>query len=105
MYLGFHDLIVETLPGVVVSVDTVDASIGYGAKRFGCNGWGLAAVTPYSTWVSLTLLRGADLADPEGLLVGASKMRHVKLSSVEQLALHRDAIRTLVRAAATLHEQ
>ncbi len=103
VYLGLHRLIIEALPDVVNSVDTVDASVGYGAHQYGYNGWGMAAVTPFAKWVSLTLLHGADLADPDGLLTGTSKMRHVKLTHPDELAANRDAILALVRAASTLH--
>jgi hypothetical protein len=49
-------------------------------------------------------LRGALLDDPEGLLEGATLMRHVKLRSTEQFAACRDAIKRLVEAAAKLNE-
>lgn len=44
VYLALHTLVIETLPDVTCSVDTVDASIGYGAHQYGYNGWGLAAL-------------------------------------------------------------
>ena len=103
VYLGLHLLIIEALPDVVNSVDTVDASVGYGAHQYGYNGWGMAAVTPFAKWVSLTLLHGADLADPEELLSGTSRMRHVKLTRPDELAANREAIIALVRAASELH--
>ncbi|MDN5683799.1 DUF1801 domain-containing protein [Corynebacterium glyciniphilum] len=94
----------EALPDVMNSVDTVDASIGYGAHQYGYNGWGMAAVTPYKKWVSLTLLHGADLEDPSALLTGTATMRHVKLASEEEFEANRAAIIALVRSAAELHE-
>ncbi|MBK7820474.1 MAG: DUF1801 domain-containing protein [Tessaracoccus sp.] len=103
VYLELHRLIVEALPEVTNSVDTVDASIGYGAHQYGYNGWGMAAVTPFAKWVSLTLLHGADLADPDALLTGTSKMRHVKLKHPEELAAARGPIARLIVAAAELH--
>lgn len=104
IYLGLHQLVTETLPDVMNSVDTVDASIGYGAHQYGYNGWGMAAVTPYKKWVSLTLLHGADLEDPSELLTGTATMRHVKLASEEEFEANRAAIIALVRSAAELHE-
>ncbi|WP_145942483.1 DUF1801 domain-containing protein [Corynebacterium glyciniphilum] len=104
IYLGLHQLVTEALPDVVNSVDTVDASIGYGAHQYGYNGWGMAAVTPYKKWVSLTLLHGADLEDPSALLTGTATMRHVKLASEEEFEANRAAIIALVRSAAELHE-
>jgi hypothetical protein len=104
VYLGLHQLVMGALPDVVNSVDTVDASIGYGARQYGYDGWGMAAVTPYKRWVSLTLLHGADLEDPSGLLSGTARMRHVKLAGEEELEANRAAIIALVRRAAELHE-
>lgn len=104
LYLEAHRLVLETVPGIRYSVDCVDGEIGYGARQFGYNGWGMAAVTPYTKWVSVTFLRGARLDDPDGLLEGATLMRHVKLRSVEQWAARRDAIKRLLEAAALLSQ-
>lgn len=103
VYLGLDELIRETLPDATCSVDTVDASIGYGAHQYGYNGWGLAAVTPFGKWVSLTLLDGARLDDPAGLLTGTAVMRHVKLSDPAELDAHRREIQELILRAAALH--
>ncbi|MEZ5090308.1 MAG: DUF1801 domain-containing protein [Micropruina sp.] len=102
-YLALHDLVISALPDVASSVDRVDASIGYGAHQYGYNGWGLAAVTPFGKWVSLTLLQGSRLDDPEGLLTGTTTMRHVKLRDPESVRTHRDALRALLLAAAALN--
>ncbi|MFT3889726.1 MAG: DUF1801 domain-containing protein [Arachnia sp.] len=104
VYLALHDLVVETLPDVKVSVDTVDASIGYGAHQYGYNGWGLAALTPFTKWVSLTLLQGAHLEDPEGLLTGTTTMRHVKVASLVELVSASTGISTLIDRAGQLIE-
>jgi len=104
LYLGAHRLVLEAVPGVRYSVDCVDGEIGYGARQFGYDGWGMAAVTPYTKWVSVTFLRGARLDDPDGLLEGATLMRHVKLRSVEQFAASRDAIRRMLKAAVHVNE-
>ena len=103
VYLALHALVVETLPDVVNSVDEVDASIGYAARQYGYNGWGMAAVTPFSKWVSLTIMKGAELDDPEGLLGGTASMRHVKLASVDELEGKRDGIAALLLAASRAH--
>jgi len=103
LYLELHDLVLATLPDVVASVDTIDAAIGYGARQYGYDGWGLAAVTPFSSWVSLTLLQGSRLDDPAGLLTGAATMRHVKLRGIDELEPVREAVRDLLCAAATLY--
>ncbi len=103
VYLAFHGLILEALPDVKVSVDTVDGMIGYGAHQYGYNGWGLGAVAPYSAWVSLHLFDGSRLEDPQGLLGGTAKMRHVKLGDPVKVGEQREGIIALVRAAALLH--
>lgn len=104
-YLALHRLVLEAVPEVEFSVDTVDASIGYGQHQYGYDGWGMAAVTPYTQWVSLTLLDGATLVDPEGLLEGTRQMRHVKPRSAARVADRRDALLALVRQAAALHQR
>jgi hypothetical protein len=63
----------------------------------------MAAVTPYTQWATLTLLAGAALDDPEHLLEGTRRMRHVKPRSAAQVADHHDALLALVRQAAALH--
>ena len=102
-YLALHDLVLGAVPDACFSVDEKDASIGYGKHQFGYNGWGMAAVTPYSRWVSLTLLHGSQLEDPEGLLIGTTMMRHLKPTSPDEVERHREAIESLVREAARLH--
>lgn len=104
-YLALHRLVLEAAPDAEYTVDTVDASIGYGQRQYGYDGWGMAAVTPYTRWVSLTLLDGAELADPEGLLEGTRQMRHVKPRSTAQVADRREALLALVRRAVVLHQE
>lgn len=100
LYLEAHRLVLEAAPGLTYSVDCVDAVIGYGARQFGYDGWGMGALTPYKGWVSLGLLRGAVLEDPDGLLEGTGELvRHVKLRSVEELQVRREALTRLLRAA------
>ncbi|MGA4669124.1 DUF1801 domain-containing protein [Propionibacteriaceae bacterium Y1923] len=99
-YLRLHELVLEALPDVRFSVDTVDHAIGYGAHQYDHNGWGMAALTPFGKWVSLTLLQGSRLDDPAGLLSGSTTMRHVKVSTPDEIAAARAAIIDLVRDAA-----
>ena len=104
VYLDTHRLVLEAVPDIRYAVDTVDAQIGYGARQFGYDGWGMAALAPYTNWVSLALLRGAELDDPDGLLEGTGRsVRHVKVRSTEQLAERREAIKRLLEAAARLN--
>lgn len=104
VYVKLHELVLEALPDVKHSVDTVDHAVGYGAHQYGYNGWGMAAVTPFGKWVSLTLLQGAKLDDPLGLLTGTSTMRHVKLSDPAKVDEHRAALHDLIIAASTLND-
>lgn len=104
LYLDAHHLVLQTLPGIAYSVDCTDAVIGYGARQYGYDGWGLAGLSPHTKWVNLYLMRGADIDDPEGLLEGkGKKMRHVKLRTLEEFAERRDAIRALLQAASRLN--
>jgi hypothetical protein len=100
LYLGAHRLVLEAVPGVRFEVDQKDGAIGYGARQFGYGGWGMAALSPHRGWVSLFLMRGAELADPDAVLEGGGKaMRHVKLRSTDDLAGKAAAIRSLLDEA------
>lgn len=101
VYLRAHALVVATLPDVRFSVDTVDAQIGYGARQYGYNGWGMAALAPFANWASLAFMVGSTLDDPDGLLEGSgAKVRHVKIRSAEQLATIREGLVRLIEQAA-----
>lgn len=102
-YLALHQLVLDVLPEVRFAVDTVDHSIGHGAHQYGYNGWGMAALTPFGKWVSLTLLQGAGLEDPAALLSGTSTMRHFKVSDPAAVGANRGAIGDLVLAASRFH--
>ncbi len=67
LYLNTHQLVLDTLPDVIYSVDCKDGMLGYGAKQYGYNGWGLAALAAHSKWVTLMFMLGVDLEDPEKL--------------------------------------
>ncbi|HZX45846.1 MAG TPA: DUF1801 domain-containing protein [Clostridia bacterium] len=104
LYLDTHMLILETLPDVAYSIDCDDGQMGYGARQYGYDGWGMAALSAHSKWVSLVFMRGTDLEDPNGLLEGTGKsIRHVKLRSPEQAKERRSALEELIRAASKLY--
>lgn len=84
-YLAVHRLVLAAVPDVGFSVDTVDAQVGYGAYQYGYNGWGMAALSPHSAWVTFFLMTGSRLPDPGGILEGSGAMRHLKLRSAEQV--------------------
>ncbi len=73
LYLNTHLLVLETLPDTVYSVDCQDGQVGYGARQYGYNGWGMAALSAHNKWVSLVFMRGADLEDSDRLLEGNGK--------------------------------
>lgn len=104
LYLDTHMLILESLPDVVYSIDCKDGQMGYGARQYGCDGWGMAALSAHSKWVSLVFMRGTSLEDPDGLLEGTGKnIRHVKLRSPEQAKERRSALRGLIKVEAKFH--
>ncbi len=100
LYLEMHRLVLDVVSDLRYSVDCLDAAIGYGARQFGYNGWGMAALAPHKSWVSLVFFRGTRLDDPDGLLEGTGALvRHVKLASLEELASRRESLTLLLRAA------
>lgn len=104
-YLELHRVVLQAAPGDLrYSVDEVDCSIGYAARQYGYNGWGMAAVTPYAKWVALTFLDGRLLPDPAGLLQGAAQMRHIRVSTAADVIDRSAEICELVRAAAALRQ-
>ncbi len=103
-YLALHSAVLDALPDVIYSVDEIDTVIGYGAHQYGYNGWGMAAISPFTKWASLTFFAGPRLNDPDKILQGTSRaMRHVKMSTPEEVTAHRDAITALVLGAATIN--
>ncbi len=102
-YLAVHQLVLDTLPEVRYAVDRTDAGIGYGARQYGYDGWGMAALAAHRAWVSLVFFRGTALDDPTGLLEGTgASVRHVKLKSLDELEVRRASIRGLLEEAARL---
>lgn len=74
---------------------------GYGARQYGYDSWGMAALSAHKTWVRLVFMQGAHLPDPAAMLEGTGgNMRHVKIRSAEQLAERRAALQALIEAAA-----
>jgi len=105
LYLDVHRLMLEILPRVIYSVDCKDGMLGYGARQYGYDGWGMTALAAHNKWVSLMFMLGADLEDPGRLLEGTGKkMRHVKIHSPEQFAEKRSALRALIENAAKLNQ-
>ena len=104
LYLDTHRLVVETIPDIEHSVDCKDAQVGYGARQYGHDGWGMAALSPFSKWVSLGFVRGKALDDPDRVLEGAgTTTRHLRLRSPEDLVRAAPSIRRFLKAAARLN--
>lgn len=104
LYLAVHAMVLEAVPDVRYQVDLVDASIGYGIRQFGYGGWGMASLSAHKGWVSLFLMKGVELPDPDGVLEGSGKLlRHVKLRSSESLEAHAASLRRLLVEASRHH--
>jgi hypothetical protein len=101
VYFEIHALLLETLPGVNYTIDLKDGMMGYGARQYGADGWGIAVLACHSRCVSLGFVHGASLADPSRILEGAGKkVRHLKIHTEAELGERRRAVRALIRAAA-----
>jgi hypothetical protein len=106
VYLGVHSLMSETFPDVRHAVDLTDGGIGYGARQYGYDGWGMAAVVPHRSWISLVLFKGGLLGDPDGVLEGTgAAVRHIKIRSVDELTSKREVIGRLLAEAARFYKQ
>ena len=98
--LALRALLHDTLPGIAETRARGDNGIGFGAKQYGADGWGIAAISVFRDWIDLGFLRGTELPDPTNLLEGTGKrLRHIKLHSVAELEKERAALRRLVIAA------
>lgn len=79
--------------------------MGYGARQYGYNGWGMAALSAHNKWISLVFMRGTDLEDNDRLLEDTGKkVRHVKRRSLEQFEEKRSALSRLIKAASKLNK-
>jgi hypothetical protein len=97
--LEVRALILRLVPDACEKVYVGWKNIGY--SRAGGMKDQFCAIGPQKTYVSLYFNRGADLADPSGLLEGAGKkMRHVKIRSAKDVRAK--ALASLIKAAAKL---
>ena len=105
LYLEMHRLVLDVLPDVKTSTDTVDGATGYGSRQYGYDGWGMAALMAHTRWVSLVFFRGNDLEDPTGLLEGTGKsVRHVKMRTADQIKEKLIELAALIKAASLINE-
>ncbi|MBO6919506.1 MAG: DUF1801 domain-containing protein [Rhizobiaceae bacterium] len=79
----------------VVRLGDKAASYGFGPKKMSeC----YCYIMPHTNWVNLGFYKGADIADPSGLLEGTgAKLRHIKIRSLDQC--ENEQIIQLIKAA------
>lgn len=66
----------------VVRLGDKAATYGVGPKKMS---EGYCYIMPHTNWVNLGFYKGADIADPSGLLEGTgAKLRHIKIRSLDQ---------------------
>jgi hypothetical protein len=89
-------LVLELLPGAEETVDTSANIIGYG---YGPGYKGMICTLIFSkSGVKLGLARGAELADPKGLLEGTGKVhRYVRVEAASDL--RKPGLKQLMKAA------
>jgi len=94
--LAARKLILELLPEAEETVDQSAAVVGYGYGP-GYKGT-ICTLILSKTGVKLGLARGAELADPKGLLEGAGKVhRYVRIETPSDLS--KPGLKALVKAA------
>ncbi|GEM_PF-699328 len=104
IFQKIHSLILEILPDIVHSIDCRDGMMGYGARQYGYDGWGMAALAAHKNWVSLMFMRGVELEDSKGLLEGTGKkMRHIKFKTRKEFEEKRNALEELIKEASNLN--
>lgn len=94
-----------TLPEISFEIDLTDGQIGYGAKQYGYDGWGMVALAHHKKWVNLHFMKGVQISefDKTGLLEGKGRqLRHIKFSSPEEVVKLEGSIKTLLVQAAAL---
>lgn len=104
-YITLHQCITITLPEISFEIDLTDGQIGYGAKQYGYDGWGMVALAHHKKWVNLHFMKGVQISefDKTGLLEGKGRqLRHIKFSSPEEVVKLEGSIKTLLVQAAAL---
>ncbi len=104
-YISIHRMIVEVLPGLNYSMDLKDGQIGYGARQYGYDGWGMAALALHKKWINLHFMKGADLDQQvqNDMLEGKGKqLRHMKFTSADEVEQKAKELRELLMKASTI---
>lgn len=96
--LALRDLVLEEAPEAIESISKGYAlAIGYSFTGKPLKE-GFCHIVTYSTHVNLGFNRGAQLADPNGILIGKGKaIRHITIHSESEL--ERPFVRRYLRAA------
>jgi hypothetical protein len=98
-----REIVIQIDPDTVEVVRLGDraATYGVGSKKMS---EGYVYILPHTNWVNLGFYKGADLADPAGLLEGTGKkLRHVKVKSVS--SAEQPEINDLIREALSERKQ
>jgi len=96
------ELIREVLPGTIEMLDMSANLVAYGSDRI-YNGL-ICGITLQKAHINIMFAQGADLPDPQGLLIGTSKKaRHFKTANVKDLM--NPAIRSFLQSALEARRQ
>jgi hypothetical protein len=93
-----RSLVFAEAPSATELVYDAYNAVAMGYSFTGRPGDAFCHIAVYSQWVNLGFNRGAELPDPDGLLVGSGRLiRHLRVQSLSDLG--RPFIRGFVRAA------
>jgi len=93
-----RSLVLAEAPGATELVYDAYNAVAMGYSFTGRPSDAFCHIAVYSHWVNLGFNRGAELAEPEGLLAGSGRLiRHLRLQSLADL--ERPFVRGFVRAA------
>jgi hypothetical protein len=94
-------LVHDALPDADETASRGDQGIGFGARQYGADGWGVAYISIQSKHANLGFFKGASLPDPDGLLEGTGKnLRHVKMRTLAEVEARRGGRTNLLKSAA-----
>ena len=105
VYLAVHTVMLKVLPDLRFSMDMKDGKMGYGAKQYGYDGWGIAGLVAHGKWVNLHFMRGAELekkASSKALEGKGKQLRHMKFKSMADLEKKEKILEELLEQATAL---
>ena len=107
VYLAVHTVMLKALPDLRFSMDMKDGKMGYGAKQYGYDGWGIAGLVAHGKWVNLHFMRGAELekkASSKALEGKGKQLRHMKFKSTEDVEKKEKILQELLEQASIFNE-